>query len=390
MVMPYYEGPTLKRTLATQGRPPNEAELRAWLWPLLDALAVLHAAQCYHRDIAPDNILITANGPLLLDFGAARRVIGDMTHALTVVLKPGFAPIEQYGEMPAMTQGAWTDLYAIASVLYAAITGRRPVASVERLLDDRLRPLREVAAGRYSEPFLAGIDAALALRPQDRPQTVAEFRARLDGQGQRPAPAPAPARPPAQASAAAAPKPQPVPKPAATTVDIPLDTAHGLEPLVAAAARRRGGAGALAGIAGLLAVAAAGTYFAVGRQSVAPVQGSAATATPPAVVVAPSPAATEAPLPAATPEPAAPLINPMANAPAALPAGATTPEPAAPVPRHDLPRDAAARPAQRPAAPRAIPQPAQATQARCSDILQKASLEPLSASEAAYLKKECR
>ena len=74
--------------------------------PLLDALAVLHAERCFHRDIAPDNILITADGPLLLDFGAARRVIGDMTQALTAVLKPGFAPIEQYGEVPGMSQGA--------------------------------------------------------------------------------------------------------------------------------------------------------------------------------------------------------------------------------------------------------------------------------------------
>jgi serine/threonine protein kinase len=86
----------------------------------------MHAAQCFHRDIAPDNILLTATGPLLLDFGAARRVIGDMTHALTVVLKPGYAPIEQYGDVASMTQGAWTDIYALACVVYYAITGRTP------------------------------------------------------------------------------------------------------------------------------------------------------------------------------------------------------------------------------------------------------------------------
>ena len=105
MVMPYYEGPTLKSALAAMGKVPDEAALRAWLRPLLDALSVMHAAQCFHRDIAPDNILLTATGPLLLDFGAARRVIGDMTHALTVVLKPGYAPIEQYGDVATMTQG---------------------------------------------------------------------------------------------------------------------------------------------------------------------------------------------------------------------------------------------------------------------------------------------
>ena len=180
MVMPYYEGPTLKAALAARAAPPDEATLRAWLRPLLDALEVMHEAHCYHRDIAPDNILLTQTGPLLLDFGAARRVIGDMTHALTVVLKPGYAPIEQYGEVAAMTQGAWTDFYALASVVYFAITGRVPPSSVERLIDDRLERLTRVAAGRYSARFLAAIDAALAVRPQDRPQTDAAFRALLD------------------------------------------------------------------------------------------------------------------------------------------------------------------------------------------------------------------
>ena len=142
MAMPFYEGPTLKTALAELGHAPSEAQLRAWLAPLLDALTVMHAAQCFHRDIAPDNILLTATGPLLLDFGAARRVIGDMTHALTVVLKPGYAPIEQYGDVASMTQGAWTDIYALACVVYYAITGKTPMSSVERLMDDRLRAAR--------------------------------------------------------------------------------------------------------------------------------------------------------------------------------------------------------------------------------------------------------
>jgi len=180
MAMPYYEGPTLKSALAARRDPPDETTLRTLLRPLLDALSVMHAAQCYHRDIAPDNILLTATGPLLLDFGAARRVIGDMTHALTVVLKPGYAPIEQYGDVATMSQGAWTDLYALACVLYFAITGKVPMSSVERLMDDRLEPLSRIAAGRYSPGFLKAIDAALAVRPQDRPQSDAAFRAMLD------------------------------------------------------------------------------------------------------------------------------------------------------------------------------------------------------------------
>ena len=176
MAMPYYQGPTLKRALAELGAPPSEALLRDWLRPLLDALSVMHKEQCFHRDIAPDNILLTDRGPLLLDFGAARRVIGDMTHALTVVLKPGYAPIEQYGEAASMTQGPWTDLYALASVVYYAIAGRAPITSVERIMGDRLEPLAVTAAGRYSDGFLRAIDAALAVRPSDRPQDVQQFR----------------------------------------------------------------------------------------------------------------------------------------------------------------------------------------------------------------------
>ncbi|MCW5634765.1 MAG: serine/threonine protein kinase, partial [Rubrivivax sp.] len=168
MVMPYYQGPTLKShvaTLAAAGRRPDEGMLRGWLNPLLDALSAMHAENCFHRDIAPDNILLTSNGPLLLDFGAARRVISDMTQALTVILKPGYAPIEQYGDVATMTQGPWTDLYALASVVYYCITGHSPITSVERVMGDPLPRLARVAAGQYSSTFLAAIDAALAVRP---------------------------------------------------------------------------------------------------------------------------------------------------------------------------------------------------------------------------------
>ena len=178
MVMPFYEGPTLKAWLREAPEPPDEAWLKRMLAPLLDALALIHADHCYHRDIAPDNILLlgTEQRPLLLDFGAARRVIGDATQALTVILKPGYAPVEQYAEMPSMKQGPWTDVYALAAVLHMAITGRAPVVSVGRLMNDEVVPLTTAAAGRYSHEFLAAIDAGLAVRPEQRPQGIATFR----------------------------------------------------------------------------------------------------------------------------------------------------------------------------------------------------------------------
>ncbi|MEJ8854505.1 protein kinase [Variovorax robiniae] len=178
MVMPYYEGPTLKAALAKIGGPVPEAQLREWLKPLLDALAVIHREQCYHRDVSPDNILLTDGGPLLLDFGAARRVISDMTQALTAVLKPGYAPIEQYGG--ATAQGPWTDLYALAGVVHFAITGRPPLPSVERVVNDTQPLLATTHAGHYGDSFLRAIDTALSMRPEARPQDVAQFVAMLD------------------------------------------------------------------------------------------------------------------------------------------------------------------------------------------------------------------
>ena len=180
MVMPFYEGRTLKDALKAMPAPPDEAWLLRLLAPLLDALTAIHEAQVFHRDIAPDNIMLLAGDrPLLLDFGAARHVISDMTQALTVILKPGYAPIEQYAEVPDLKQGAWTDVYALAAVVHFAITGKPPTAAVGRMMNDSMQPLAQQAAGRYSETFLSAIDAALAVKPSQRPQTAAELRERL-------------------------------------------------------------------------------------------------------------------------------------------------------------------------------------------------------------------
>jgi serine/threonine protein kinase len=178
MVMPFYEGITLKDELKAMGAPPDEAWLRELLEPLSEALAVIHAEQCYHRDIAPDNVILLkgSNRPLLLDFGAARRVIGDMTQALTVILKPGYAPVEQYAEVPGMKQGPWTDVYALAAVVYYAITGKTPPTSVGRLMNDNYVPMAQAGAGRYSPAFLAAIDRALIVKPEQRTQSVDDLR----------------------------------------------------------------------------------------------------------------------------------------------------------------------------------------------------------------------
>ncbi len=177
MVMPYYRGKTLKQVLQGRTGPPDEAWLRRLVAQLLDALELIHAEQCFHRDIAPDNILMLDDQrPLLLDFGAARRAIEGMTQAFTVILKQGYAPIEQYAEVPGMRQGAWTDLYALASVVHYAIDGRPPAPAVARIIEDPFVPLANRYAGHYSPSFLAAIDRTLAVKAEERPQSVADLR----------------------------------------------------------------------------------------------------------------------------------------------------------------------------------------------------------------------
>ena len=183
MVMPLYRGDTLKQALAQRQGDVDEAWLLSVMDGVTQALAVMHGAQCYHRDIAPDNILLLEGSglPVVLDFGAARRVITDKTQAITVILKPGYAPIEQYAEVPDMAQGAWTDVYALCAVMHVAITGRSPPPSVARLLNDGYQPLagNEALGQRFSRQTLAAVDAGLAVRPQDRLQSMAELRAVL-------------------------------------------------------------------------------------------------------------------------------------------------------------------------------------------------------------------
>ncbi|TES82303.1 serine/threonine protein kinase [Burkholderia cepacia] len=182
MVMPFYEGRTLKQLL-DGGMRISETQLRNIVGALLGALDTLHRAQCFHRDVALDNVLIRPNGSaILLDFGAARKRIGDLVDDGAMMIKPGYAPIEQYTDDPAFSQGPWTDLYALGAVMHAMITGELPPAAVVRSIKDTYRPLasRELPAGEvYSPAFLAAVDHALQLRIPDRPESVAAFAAEL-------------------------------------------------------------------------------------------------------------------------------------------------------------------------------------------------------------------
>jgi serine/threonine protein kinase len=182
MVMPYYVGRTIRQVRAGMVVPPGEGLCRRVLDALLSALDVLHKEGVFHRDIAPDNILLGDDGaPVLLDFGAARRVIGEGNRALTSIMKPHFAPLEQYADQSAMRQGPWTDLYALGGTLYFFITGREPVPAASRALHDDQPRLVDVGPADGSPGFLAAIDWMMALKPPERPQSVHMLRDVLEG-----------------------------------------------------------------------------------------------------------------------------------------------------------------------------------------------------------------
>ncbi|MDH3287908.1 MAG: serine/threonine protein kinase [Betaproteobacteria bacterium] len=186
MVMDYEKGESLNQMLR-RAVAPDEAGLRAILMPLLDGLQAVHEAGFLHRDIKPTNIFLReTGGPVLLDFGAARAAVGGATRSMTVVLTPGYAPLEQYAS--EARQGPWSDLYALACVLYRAIVGENPPDAVTRLKDDFVPQRLADAPARMSAPFVKAVEWALVVDGKRRPQNVPEWRrALLDG---RSAPAP--------------------------------------------------------------------------------------------------------------------------------------------------------------------------------------------------------
>lgn len=183
LVLEYVEGQSLGSWLKELGRAPTQSELDDILAPLLDGLSLVHAEGFLHRDIAPDNIYMRSDGsPVLLDFGSAREAMGKRSKLVSAIVKSGYSPPEQY-TTDAEAQGAWTDLYALAATLYHAISGNPPQEATSRQLTDRLTSALEVGKDEYRETFLKAIDWALALRPEERPQSIAEWRAALlDGE----------------------------------------------------------------------------------------------------------------------------------------------------------------------------------------------------------------
>jgi serine/threonine protein kinase len=178
IVMEYESGLPLKRWVP-QNLPLGRKSVLAIVCPLLDGLEAVHGSGFLHRDIKPDNIYVRADGtPVLLDFGAARRVTANKD--MTNIVSPGFAPFEQYHSQG--NQGPWTDIYSLGAVMYWMTTGRKPAESASRVKQDAMLPATSLAeAVVYGASLLQAIDWALNPDEGKRPQTVALFREALRG-----------------------------------------------------------------------------------------------------------------------------------------------------------------------------------------------------------------
>ena len=192
IVMEYIEGISLKEYLKQKGGKLSEEESLAILRPVLEALEKVHAAGIVHRDISPDNIMLTfteegktgagqsgasaiygnISAVKLIDFGAARMTSKNDQKSLTIILKHGYAPEEQYrshGE-----QGPWTDVYALCAVLYRMLTGKVPEPAMDRLFSDGLKRPGELGV-KVTPAVSEAIMRGLAVKKEDRIQSVREL-----------------------------------------------------------------------------------------------------------------------------------------------------------------------------------------------------------------------
>jgi serine/threonine protein kinase len=180
IVMELVPGETLESRLKSVGKL-GPADVDRILWPLLEGLEQVHNAGFLHRDIKPANILLDADGnPTLIDFGASRAAMAGRTAAMTAIFTPGYAAAEQ---MTSAKQGPWTDIYGVSATLYHAITGSAPPSSFDRALEDDYEPLGKLLPAGFPPGLLIGIDAGLAVRATDRPQSIAGWRPILSQAG---------------------------------------------------------------------------------------------------------------------------------------------------------------------------------------------------------------
>ena len=180
IVMEYVRGITLKEHLKKLGRPMTEKEALAIMEPVIEALQRVHEQKLIHRDISPDNIMLPEKGGVkLIDFGAVRYVdASGASKSTEAVLKPGFAPIEQYNSRGNL--GSWTDVYAVCGTICYLLTGKYPPEAPERLeMGDRLLMLRGKQG--ISKGLITALENGMRVRASARTENMEKLYGELYG-----------------------------------------------------------------------------------------------------------------------------------------------------------------------------------------------------------------
>ncbi len=174
ITMEYVEGKTLRQVLKENGGTLPWKEVLEIMLPILDALSYVHNYRIIHRDISPENIILDKKGnATLIDFGAARIQTGNDTRSLSIILKHGYAPFEQYQSRGS--QGAWTDVYAICATMYHLIGGEIPISATDRVLGDSLKTLKTMN-NDVPAHISDAIEKGMAIKKEDRFQNIQELK----------------------------------------------------------------------------------------------------------------------------------------------------------------------------------------------------------------------
>lgn len=173
IVMEYVRGETLVSHMKKQKQPFSLEQANWIVQNVAESLDMIHSFGLLHRDISPDNIMLTTSGGVkLIDFGSTRQFVMNEATDMSVLVKPGFAPMEQYSRTGR--QGPWTDIYALAATYYYMVTGKKPLTAVDRCAGETLKTLREINPG--IPPAISNfISHAMEMDYTKRIHTMREF-----------------------------------------------------------------------------------------------------------------------------------------------------------------------------------------------------------------------
>ena len=174
IVMEYLRGKPLSRYAKDHGGKISVSAAINVIMKMCEALSYVHGAGMVHRDISPDNIFVEKTGKIkLIDFGAARESYGNEEKTLSIVLKPNYAPPEQFRKKSR--QGPWTDVYALGATVYKLLTGRTPDQAIDRIMEDEMQ-----VPSRYNPEVPLFLDRIvmkmMAPKIEDRFQNCDEVR----------------------------------------------------------------------------------------------------------------------------------------------------------------------------------------------------------------------